>query len=307
MCSSSRARSSSLWSSDAGLLSVVQRDFVQRGGLGHLAKGQCASGDDAEDHGSGEVEGDGGDEGHDQYRGSLREERRSARTLDTSTIRIAVAMRTPASAANGISLDRARERNDDDEQHERVDERGQPGRGAAADVDCGARDGGGRGDAAEERAREVGDALAEQLAVWVVARRTRSWRRRRWPTAGSPARPGRRRQGPGTASVRSRVQAKSAAALELECATGSAPIVATGRSATRGDRCRGDHGDQGDRHPGAARDAEQDQRDDAGGDGDRPPSRGRRDPRRRRRRQATPPRARRRPSSPGRPAPAAGR
>ena len=58
---------------------------------------------------------------------SLREARTRARRLDTSTIRTAVAMSTPASAASGIHADHGREGEHDDQQHDRVDDRGQPG------------------------------------------------------------------------------------------------------------------------------------------------------------------------------------
>ena len=88
------------------------------------------------------------------------------------------------------------------QQHDR---RARPPPAASAaprpDVDGGPRDRGRRRDAAEQRDGEVGQALAEQLAVGVVAARRRSSRRRRWPTAGSRARPGRPPRRPATTST----------------------------------------------------------------------------------------------------------
>ncbi len=78
-------------------------------------------------------------------------------------------MSTPASAANGILLTASASSQDDDKEHERVDECGQAGCCAATDVHRGPRDSRGSRNAAEERARNVGDALAEELTVWVVA------------------------------------------------------------------------------------------------------------------------------------------
>ena len=99
---------------------------------------------------------------------SGRVARTTARTLWISTIRTAVSISTPASAASGISDDeRSREQNDED-QHHRVGDRGEARPRPGAHVDGGACDRSGRRHPSEERRGKVRESLAEQLAVRIV-------------------------------------------------------------------------------------------------------------------------------------------
>ena len=81
---------------------------------------------------------------------------------------MAVAIRTPARAAKGISETAPDEQQDDHQQDEGVNQGSQPGRGTASDVHGRPRDGSRRRDSAEEWTGDVGDALAEELAIGVV-------------------------------------------------------------------------------------------------------------------------------------------
>ena len=105
-----------------------------------------------------------------------------------------------------------------------VDDGGEPRGRAAADVDRGARDRRGGGHAAEQRADQVGHALAEQLPVGVVALATRSSRRRRSPTAGSRARRARRPRAAGTSRSGEVAPRGPPAAAVPGGPTGSAPM-----------------------------------------------------------------------------------
>ena len=87
----------------------------------------------------------------------------------TSTIRTAVTISTPASAASGIWATSAPPKNTTTTSTSACTIADDAGAGAGADVDRGAGDRAGRGHAAEQRRDEVGEALAEQLAVGVVA------------------------------------------------------------------------------------------------------------------------------------------
>ena len=84
-------------------------------------------------------------------------------------MRTAVTISTPASAASGISATSAAPKNTTSDEHERVDDRGDARAGTGAHVDRGAGDRAGRRHAAEQRRHDVRQALAEQLAVGVVA------------------------------------------------------------------------------------------------------------------------------------------
>ena len=92
----------------------------------------------------------------------------------------------------------------DHEQDQRMGQRRQPRGRPGADVHRGSRDRGGGRDAAEQRGAQVGQPLADELAVGVVALARRSSRRPPWPTAGSPGRPGRRRRPRAAAGRRAR-------------------------------------------------------------------------------------------------------
>ena len=146
-----------------------------------------------------------------------------------------------------------------------VGQRGQPRARAGADVDGGTGDRGGGRDAAEQRRDEVGQALAEQLAVGVVALVHGHRRRRRWPTAGSPAPRAPRRRARRAAAWRPRRDRGSSATVRAAPA-GSAPMRATSRPATSATTVASDDGEQRERQRRAASaGAEQHHRGDADG------------------------------------------
>ena len=162
------------WSSRASSASVTMSSSVERLGVGFAVTGHVAQ---REDDGDGdpdldrddEVERDRGAAVSTSTRASERVECRTARTLWMSTMRTAVTISTPASAANGILATRSTAEVHDRDQHERVDDGGEPCPGAGSDVDRRACDRAGRRHAAEQRRREVRETLAEQLAVGFVA------------------------------------------------------------------------------------------------------------------------------------------
>ena len=99
---------------------------------------------------------------------SARVERSTMRTPWTSTIRHAVTISTPASAASGISATSAPPRYTTPSEHDRVGDRRQAGASTGAHVHRGAGDRAGRRHAPEQRRDQVGEALTEQLAVGIV-------------------------------------------------------------------------------------------------------------------------------------------
>ena len=162
MCSSSSARSSSLWSL------VVQRHLVDASGAGRLSQREEASDDQAHEHGHDEVGEHRGQCGHDQHRcvaaGGAHQgtEAREADHLHGGGDEHAGQRRDRDHA------DPPGRHEHDDEQDDRMADGGQPGGGTGADVDGGPRDGRCCRDAAEERCRKVGNALSQELAVRVV-------------------------------------------------------------------------------------------------------------------------------------------
>ena len=102
-------------------------------------------------------------------RASERVERSTARTLWISTIRIAVAINTPASAGDGDLRDETTSEEHNEHEH---DARVSPRRHACArsrtHVDCGACNRAGCRHPSEQRRDDVGETLTEQFAVGVV-------------------------------------------------------------------------------------------------------------------------------------------
>ena len=96
-------------------------------------------------------------------------ERSTARTLGTSTMRTAVTISTPASAASGMAPTGPPEEQHHDQQHQGMDDGRQARPGAGADIHRSPGDGSGRGHAAEQRRRDIGEALAKQLSIRVVS------------------------------------------------------------------------------------------------------------------------------------------
>ena len=166
MCSSSSACSSPSWSAPSAETGSRRACAA----LGHLLQGERAGHDDAEDHRGDEVEHDVATAVRTSTTASPRVERSTARTLETSTIRTAVAMSTPARAASGIRRHgRARARARPPAAARAVDDRGQAGAGAGPDVDRGPGDGGGGRDAAES-------GQARLARPWPNSSRSGSWR-----------------------------------------------------------------------------------------------------------------------------------
>ena len=85
-----------------------------------------------------------------------------------STIRIAVAINTPASAATGISDDETTSEEHNEHEHDRVRHRGDTRTRSRTHVDGGACNRAGCRHPSEQRRDDVGETLTEQFAVGVV-------------------------------------------------------------------------------------------------------------------------------------------
>ena len=99
---------------------------------------------------------------------SERVDRKTARTLWISTIRTAVTISTPASAARGIFATRLPPKSTTRMSRSEWSAAADPGAGAGTDVHGRAGDGTGGRHATEQRRDDVGEALPEQLPVGVV-------------------------------------------------------------------------------------------------------------------------------------------
>ena len=221
--------------------------LAQHGRAGELAQGQTPGGHDAEDDRGGQVEHDGGEEGQGKDEAVAAggpDEGPQARHLDHAHGR---RDEDAGECGQRDPRDDVGEGEHDDEQHHGVHDRGQPRARAGADVDGGARDRRGRRDAAEQRRHEVGQALTEQLAVGVVARRDAHRvgdRGRQQALQG-----GERGHGEGRERrARAGSLHETDGQREGEQLRGERTDRATGRSARRDDHRGRHHGQQGHRH-----------------------------------------------------------
>ena len=152
-----------------GVVSGIERHLIEASRPGHLLEGERARDDEPEDHGGDQIEGDRRDGRDDEDRRiapGRSQERAQAGDFDHLEGRRQQDARECGERDPGDPLSRDEH---DRQQGERLRDGGQSRSCARTDIDRGPGDGGGRRDAAEERDHEVGHALAEELAVRVVA------------------------------------------------------------------------------------------------------------------------------------------